>query len=139
MNARTDAVLREATGCGFRGSPINAVAADAIVSGHADGPVVLANSLRATHQMRDAQVASLEERFRVVRYDTCGHGGFPVPDRPYSIDDLADDLIALLDRFGVGQAHLVGLSLGGMTYGSRPAIRADRPARRTFCTSARAP
>ena len=74
----------------------------AVVSGRADAPVVvLSNSLGSTHRMWDAQLAELEQRFRVVRYDTRGHGDSPVPDGPYSIDDLADDLVALLDRLGV--------------------------------------
>jgi 3-oxoadipate enol-lactonase len=87
-----------------------------VVSGPADAPVVvLSNSLGATHRMWDAQADSLAERFRVVRYDTRGHGGSPVPPGPYTIDDLADDIVALLDRLGVARAHVVGLSLGGMT------------------------
>jgi 3-oxoadipate enol-lactonase len=94
-----------------------------VVSGREDGPVVvLSNSLGATHRMWDANLAELEQRFRVVRYDTRGHGGSPVPDGPYSIDDLADDVVALLDRLGVEKAHVVGLSLGGMT-GMRLAAR----------------
>jgi 3-oxoadipate enol-lactonase len=81
---------------------MSAVAVDHVVTGRGDGPVVvLSNSLGSTYGMWDAQVAALEERFRVVRYDTRGHGGSPVPDGPYTIDDLADDLVALLDRLGV--------------------------------------
>ena len=94
-----------------------------VVSGRPDGPVVvLSNSLGATHAMWDANLAELERHFRVVRYDTRGHGRSPVPPGPYSIDDLADDVVALLDRLGVERAHFVGLSLGGMT-GMRLAAR----------------
>ncbi len=95
---------------------MSAVDVHAVVTGRADGPVVvLSNSLGSTHRMWDAQLAALEERFRVVRYDTRGHGDSPVPGGPYSIDDLADDVVALLDRLGIARAHVVGLSLGGMT------------------------
>jgi 3-oxoadipate enol-lactonase len=95
---------------------MSAVRVHALVTGRADGPVVvLSNSLGSTHRMWDAQLADLEQRFRVVRYDTRGHGESPVPVGPYSIDDLADDLIALMDRLDIERAHLVGLSLGGMT------------------------
>ncbi len=81
---------------------MSAVDVHAVVTGRADAPVVvLSNSLGSTHRMWDAQLADLEQRFRVVRYDTRGHGDSPVPDGPYSIDDLADDLVALLDRLGV--------------------------------------
>jgi 3-oxoadipate enol-lactonase len=112
---------------------MSAVAVDRVVTGRGDGPVVLlSNSLGSTYGMWDAQVAALEERFRVVRYDTRGHGGSPVPDGPYTIDDLADDLVALLDQLGVRRAHLIGLSLGGMTamrVAARNTERVDRLAR----------
>lgn len=103
-----------------------------------DAPtVVLSNSLGATHRMWDRQVAELTRRFRVVRYDARGHGESPVPPGPYSIDDLTDDVIALLDRLALPQVHFVGLSLGGMT-GMRLAIREpERVAKLVvLCTSA---
>ncbi|QGN49221.1 3-oxoadipate enol-lactonase [Micromonospora sp. WMMD558] len=109
------------------------------VSGATDAPVVvLSNSLGSTLQMWERQVGVLSTRYRVVRYDTRGHGRSPVPDGPYSIDDLADDLLALLDSHHVERAHLVGLSLGGMA-GMRLAAR--DPGRvvslAVLCTSAR--
>lgn len=113
----------------------------AVVTGRPDGPaVVLSNSLGSTHRMWASQVAALEERFRVVRYDTRGHGDSPVPPGPYSIDELADDVIALLDRFDIERAHLVGLSLGGMTMmrvAARNPERVDRLA--LLCTAAYLP
>jgi 3-oxoadipate enol-lactonase len=102
--------------------------------------VVLSNSLGSTHRMWDAQADALGERFQVVRYDTRGHGGSPVPAGPYSIDDLADDLLALLDRLGAERAHLVGLSLGGMTamrVAARNPERVDRLV--LLCTGAQLP
>jgi 3-oxoadipate enol-lactonase len=102
---------------------MSAVEVHHVVTGRADGPVVvLSNSLGATHRMWDANLSALEEHFRVVRYDTRGHGRSRVPPGPYTIDDLADDVVALLDRLGVDKAHFVGLSLGGMT-GMRLAAR----------------
>ncbi|AZZ80899.1 3-oxoadipate enol-lactonase [Gordonia alkanivorans] len=113
----------------------------AVVSGRTDGPaVVLSNSLGSTHRMWDAQLAALKARFRVVRYDTRGHGESPVPQGPYTIDDLADDVIALLDRLDIERAHLVGLSLGGMTMmrvAARNPERVDRVS--LFCTGAQLP
>lgn len=113
----------------------------AVVTGRPDGPaVVLSNSLGSTHRMWDAQIAALEERFRVVRYDTRGHGDSPVPPGPYSIDELADDVIGLLDRLGIERAHLVGLSLGGMTMmrvAARNPERVDRLA--LLCSAAYLP
>ena len=110
----------------------------ALVEGPADAPVVvLSNSLGATLAMWDPQVPALTERYRVVRYDTRGHGRSPVPDGDSTIDDLADDLVALLDRLEVQRAHVVGLSIGGMTamrLAARNPERVDRLA--LLCTSA---
>ncbi|WP_346618750.1 3-oxoadipate enol-lactonase [Blastococcus montanus] len=102
---------------------MSAVTVSYTVDGPPDAPVVvLSNSLGATRAMWAAQVPALAERFRVVTYDTRGHGRSPAPAGPYSLDDLADDLLALLDELEVGRAHVAGLSLGGMT-GMRLAAR----------------
>jgi 3-oxoadipate enol-lactonase len=106
-------------------------------AGPADAPVlVLSNSLGATRAMWDPQVPALAERFRVVTYDTRGHGKSPAPAGPYSIDDLTDDVVALLDRLGVERVHLAGVSLGGMT-GMRLAAREPARVHRlaVFCSS----
>ncbi|WP_324278088.1 3-oxoadipate enol-lactonase [Blastococcus brunescens] len=117
---------------------MTAVEVSATETGPADAPVVvLSNSLGATRAMWDPQVPALAERFRVITYDTRGHGRSPVPHGPYSLDDLVDDVVALLDRLGVGRAHVAGLSLGGMT-GMRLAAREpDRVDRLVLlCTAA---
>jgi 3-oxoadipate enol-lactonase len=117
---------------------MTAVAVSYTVDGQADAPVVvLSNSLGATRAMWDAQVPGLAECFRVVTYDTRGHGKSPVPAGPYSLDDLVDDLVALLDEIGVERAHVAGLSLGGMT-GMRLAAREPARVHRLalLCTSA---
>jgi 3-oxoadipate enol-lactonase len=116
-----------------------AVAVSYTVDGPADAPVVvLSNSLGATRAMWDPQVPALAERYRVVTYDTRGHGKSPAPAGPYTIDDLTDDLVALLDEVGAARAHVVGLSVGGMT-GIRLAARnPDRVARlAVLCSSAK--
>lgn len=85
------------------------------VHGPAAAPVVLLlGSLGATAAMWDPQVAELASSFRVIRCDNRGHGRSPVPPGPYDLDDLVDDVLAVLARHDVRQAHLVGLSLGGM-------------------------
>src|ERR1700754_2163840 len=84
--------------------------------------VILANSLGATLRMWDPQLEPLTRSFRVVRFDTRGHGGSAVPPGPYTIDELADDVRELLDRLELEKVHYVGLSLGGMI-GMRLAAR----------------
>ncbi|HSR55228.1 MAG TPA: alpha/beta fold hydrolase, partial [Alphaproteobacteria bacterium] len=63
----------------------------------------------------NSQAEALSARFRVLRYDTRGHGGSEVGDAPYSLDLLANDVVTLWDALGIGRSHFVGLSLGGMT------------------------
>ncbi len=108
--------------------------------GARDAPVVvLSNSLGATRGMWDPQVPALAERYRVVTYDTRGHGDSPAPAGPYALDDLVDDVVALLDRLGVRRAHVAGLSLGGMTalrLAAREPSRVGRLA--VLCSSAKA-
>jgi 3-oxoadipate enol-lactonase len=96
---------------------VSAVQVHRVVEGPEDGPVVVfAGSLGSDLRMWEPQVVPLLERgFRVVRYDTRGHGASPVPPGPYDLEDLGADYLALLDDLGVAKAHLVGLSLGGMT------------------------
>ena len=84
------------------------------VDGPATAPVlVLSNSLGTTADMWSAQLPSLVQRFRVVRYEHRGHGGTTSPTAPFSIADLGGDIVAILDDLGVQTASLLGLSLGG--------------------------
>jgi 3-oxoadipate enol-lactonase len=77
--------------------------------------IVFSNSLGTTGAMWDAQAAVLSERFRVLRYDTRGHGETPAPPGPYTVGDLGGDVVALLDRLGLERVPFCGLSIGGMT------------------------
>jgi 3-oxoadipate enol-lactonase len=86
------------------------------LEGPDDAPVVVfSNSLGTTGVMWDAQEAALSDRFRVLRYDARGHGGSPVPPGPYTVGDLAGDVLALLDRLELERVSFCGLSIGGMT------------------------
>ncbi|SFO70327.1 3-oxoadipate enol-lactonase [Geodermatophilus dictyosporus] len=108
--------------------------------GPADAPVVvLSNSLGAARGMWDPQVPALAERYRVVTYDTRGHGESPAPAGPYSLDDLVDDVVALLDRLGARRAHVAGLSLGGMTALRLAAREPDRVGRLAVLASSAKP
>jgi 3-oxoadipate enol-lactonase len=79
-----------------------------------DGPVlVLSNSLGTTMDMWEPQLPAFSQRFRVLRYDTRGHGGSPVPPGPYTIDEIGGDVLELLDSLGLERISFCGLSLGG--------------------------
>ena len=83
-------------------------------SGGGAQAVVLAHAIGCDHRMWDALAARLAARFRVVRFDARGHGRSPVPPRPYSLEELAEDAHGLIDRLGLEKAHWVGLSMGAM-------------------------
>lgn len=77
--------------------------------------VLLSNSLGTDLGMWSGQVAALAQCFHVVRYDTRGHGGSGVSTGPCDIAALAEDALALLDHLDIERAHVVGLSMGGVT------------------------
>lgn len=76
--------------------------------------LVLSHSLGCDHTMWDPQAAALEGRFRILRYDTRGHGASEATPGEYSIAMLAQDLLALADALDIDRFALCGLSLGGM-------------------------
>ena len=78
-------------------------------------PLVFSNSLGVTRDMWRAQSEALAQEFRVVLYDTRGHGVSDAPAGAYSLDRLALDVVELLDALEIERAHFCGLSLGGMT------------------------
>ena len=85
------------------------------VDGSPDAPVlVLSNSLGTNLSMWDAQMPALTARFRVLRYDTRGHGVSAVTPGPYTIGELGRDVLKLLDALKIRRAHFCGLSMGGM-------------------------
>jgi len=85
------------------------------VEGAENAPaLVLVHGILADHRVWDAVAQRLSPRFRIVRYDLRGHGGSSAPPGPYTLEQLADDVPAILDALGIAKAHLVGTSLGGM-------------------------
>lgn len=85
------------------------------LTGRADASlVVLSNSLGTSLSMWDPQVPALEREFRVLRYDTRGHGQTALTPGFYTIEQLAQDVVRLLDALRLDRAHFCGLSLGGM-------------------------
>ena len=108
------------------------------IDGPDEGPwLVLSNSLATDHTMWNGQMALLTRHFRVLRYDTRGHGASAAPPGPYGFDDLVGDVLAVMNHHGVERAHYVGLSLGGMT-GLGLALAHPERVAGLVCCSARA-
>lgn len=94
---------------------INGATLNVVVDGPEDAPALLmSNSLGSNLSMWDPQMASLARRFRVIRYDSRGHGASEVTPGPYSVEQLGRDALGVLDAVGVEKAHFIGLSLGGV-------------------------
>lgn len=93
----------------------------------ADGApwIVLANSLGSDHTMWDPQIEMLTRRYRVLRFDTRGHGKSETPPGEWAMADLESDTLALMDAHGIDTADYMGLSLGGMV-GLGLALRAPQ-------------
>lgn len=80
-----------------------------------NGPwLTLSHSLACNLHMWDPQMALLTPHFKVLRFDTRGHGKSVVSNAPYTMDQLAQDVIELFQELGVEQTHWMGLSMGGM-------------------------
>lgn len=60
------------------------------------------------------QLAAFSDRYTTIAYDLRGQGGSQVTPGPYTMEQLADDAIALLDGLGVERAVFLGVSMGGM-------------------------
>ena len=86
------------------------------IEGPANAPaLVLSNSLGTNFTMWDAQMPELRKHFRVLRYDTRGHGQSEVTPGPYSFEQLGRDVLALADETDIGNFSFCGLSMGGVT------------------------
>jgi 3-oxoadipate enol-lactonase len=99
--------------------------------------LVLSNSLAADHAMWEPQMPLLVSRYRVLRYDTRGHGRSDPPAGPYSLPMLVDDVVRILGHYGIDKASFMGLSLGGMT-GLGLAIGHGERVEKLVCCDARA-
>lgn len=81
--------------------------------GRPDGPpLLLGSSLGTTSGMWAPQLPFLDE-FRVITFDHLGHGESQVATGPYSMQQLAGEVVVLLDHLGIARTSYAGLSLGG--------------------------
>ncbi|MEZ5657176.1 MAG: 3-oxoadipate enol-lactonase [Burkholderiaceae bacterium] len=117
---------------------VNGTELNTLIEGPADAPwLVLSNSLGSNLHMWDAQIPWLTRHFRVLRYDTRGHGASATPPGPYRFEDLVADVIALMDLNRIDKAHFMGLSMGGMTALGLALAHAER-FKGLICCAARA-
>ena len=118
----------------------NGIAIHYRFDGPEDAPLVtMSHSLAANLDMWESQMSALRQ-YRVLRFDTRGHGGTDAPAGDYTLETLVDDLFALLDALDIESTHYVGLSMGGMI-GQVAALR-DQSRFRTLAlcdTSSRIP
>jgi 3-oxoadipate enol-lactonase/4-carboxymuconolactone decarboxylase len=84
------------------------------LEGKADRPVlVLSHSIGTDLGMWAPQVEDLLPHFKILRYDTRGHGASDAPEGDYTIDQLGRDLLGLVDALGISKFAFCGLSMGG--------------------------
>lgn len=97
------------------------------LSGKKQAPVVvLSHSLACSQVMWWPQLELLEAQFQVLRFDTRGHGQSEAPEGPYTLAQLVDDAIGMLDALALDRVHWVGLSMGGMIGQGLALNHADR-------------
>lgn len=103
-----------------------------------DSTVLLLGSLGSDRSMWSEQVRALAQSFRVLAVDLRGHGGSEVIDGPSTVEELALDIVSVIDSLEIDRVHMVGLSLGGavaLEMGIRYPERLDSLA--LICTSAK--
>jgi len=106
-------------------------------SGPEHAPVLLlSNSLGPNRAMWDPQMSELSRSFRVLRYDMRGHGQSQVSPGPYTISQLAADVVHMLDALRIAKVDFCGLSMSGMI-GMQLALEAPHRLRRVIvCNTA---
>src|SRR5579883_2808843 len=82
---------------------------------HGSGaPLLLIMGFTANATAWELAIPGLAKEHRVIAFDNRGSGRSDQPEGPYSMAQLADDAVALLDHIGVDRAHVFGVSMGGM-------------------------
>lgn len=77
--------------------------------------LIFSNSLGTQYSMWQSQIDALKDDFFIVCYDTRGHGNSSAPKGAYTIEQLGNDVINLLDHLDIQTAIFCGISLGGLT------------------------
>ena len=107
------------------------------LSGRDGAPVVmLSHSLACSLVMWNPQLDLLESKFKVLRFDTRGHGDSDAPEGKYTLELLAADAVALMDALEIDAVHFVGLSMGGMIGQNLALDHGDRLKSLALCDTA---
>jgi len=77
-------------------------------------PVLMIQGLGASKNAWNLQRIAMATRFRIISFDNRGAGRSDKPTEPFTLEQMADDAIAVLDAAGVETAHVVGASMGGV-------------------------
>ena len=94
---------------------VNGIDLNYRIDGREGAPWLLfSNSLGTNLGMWDGQIEPLSRHFRIVRYDSRGHGASSAPDEDYTIELLGRDALGLLDHLEIDKTFYCGLSKGGM-------------------------
>lgn len=94
---------------------VNGIETNYEIHGKEGAPwLTFSHSLACTLRMWEPQVAEFKDRWRILVYDTRGHGASEAPKGPYTLEMLAEDLKQLLEHLDIEKTHYVGLSMGGM-------------------------
>lgn len=106
---------------------VNGTTINAAIDGTEGKPwLTFSNSLCTDLGMWAPQVKEFAADYRILTYDTRGHGGSDVPPGPYTPAMMAADVVGLWDALGIAQSHFVGLSMGGVI---GLAVALDHPSR----------
>ena len=93
---------------------VNGIEVNYEIHGSEGAPwLTFSHSLACSLRMWEPQVAAFKDRFRILLYDTRGHGGSEAPKGPYTLDMLAEDLRQLLAELKIKRTHYCGLSMAG--------------------------
>ncbi len=106
------------------------------IAWQADGdgaPLLLIQGLGYSRWGWDPIAPGLAKRYRVLSFDNRGIGESDKPEGPYSAREMADDALQVLDEAGVGRAHVVGASLGGMIAQELAVAHPERVDRLVLC------
>ncbi len=76
--------------------------------------LMLSNPMGTNLHLWDPQIPALAEHFRIVRYDSRGHGASVANEGPYSVEGLGRDARAIMDALDIGRVHWLGLSMGSI-------------------------